>query len=452
MSHRSGETEDATIADLAVATNCGQIKAGAPARSDRVAKYNQLLRIEQELGEAAEYLRRPGLPRESERMKLPRPGPGRARPRSRSWRSCSCSCSRRARTSPSGAGSVPPSTTSTCCANRTDKLETEAQPVAVAAEVERMAREQFGMGVPGRAGLHIVSRSTTPPGRPTTTVPRSLVTELRFPSRSFVSRCGVPTADQATAADVAALTELLGRAPRAGFEVVVRGADGDPIVIRNAPLLDDGTPMPTRYWLVDRKVSAQVSRLESAGGVRAAEAAVDPEAVARRARALRPRTRSRRCRPTTRSAPHGGVGGTRRGVKCLHAHYAYYLAGGDDPVGRWVEEHLHVSRVAAVDIGTNSTRLLVADLDGNGRDAKLLPSTTHPDHPARSGRRREADAARPTRSSAPSTMLRDYRSVIDDLGVAQGPRRPRPARRATRRTATTSSTRPSRFSVCARSC
>ncbi len=55
MSHRSGETEDATIADLAVATNCGQIKTGAPARSDRVAKYNQLLRIEAELGDTAEY-------------------------------------------------------------------------------------------------------------------------------------------------------------------------------------------------------------------------------------------------------------------------------------------------------------------------------------------------------------------------------------------------------------
>jgi len=55
MSHRSGETEDATIADLAVATGCGQIKAGAPARSDRTAKYNQLLRIEEDLGEAAEY-------------------------------------------------------------------------------------------------------------------------------------------------------------------------------------------------------------------------------------------------------------------------------------------------------------------------------------------------------------------------------------------------------------
>ena len=55
MSHRSGETEDVTIADLAVATNCGQIKTGAPARSDRVAKYNQLLRIEAELGEGAAY-------------------------------------------------------------------------------------------------------------------------------------------------------------------------------------------------------------------------------------------------------------------------------------------------------------------------------------------------------------------------------------------------------------
>jgi len=55
MSHRSGETEDTTIADLAVATNCGQIKTGAPARSDRVAKYNQLLRIEEALGEAAAY-------------------------------------------------------------------------------------------------------------------------------------------------------------------------------------------------------------------------------------------------------------------------------------------------------------------------------------------------------------------------------------------------------------
>ena len=58
MSHRSGETEDATIADLAVALNCGQIKTGSASRSDRMAKYNQLLRIEEELGSQAVYLRK----------------------------------------------------------------------------------------------------------------------------------------------------------------------------------------------------------------------------------------------------------------------------------------------------------------------------------------------------------------------------------------------------------
>src|SRR5262249_57611735 len=61
MSHRSGETEDATIADLAVATNCGQIKTGSLARSDRTAKYNQLLRIEEELGPQARYAGRGAL-------------------------------------------------------------------------------------------------------------------------------------------------------------------------------------------------------------------------------------------------------------------------------------------------------------------------------------------------------------------------------------------------------
>jgi enolase len=61
MSHRSGETEDATIADLAVATNCGQIKTGSLARSDRTAKYNQLLRIEEELGAQARYAGRAAL-------------------------------------------------------------------------------------------------------------------------------------------------------------------------------------------------------------------------------------------------------------------------------------------------------------------------------------------------------------------------------------------------------
>ena len=63
LSHRSGETEDTTIADIAVAVNAGQIKTGAPARSERVAKYNQLLRIEEDLGEAAEYAGAAAFPR-----------------------------------------------------------------------------------------------------------------------------------------------------------------------------------------------------------------------------------------------------------------------------------------------------------------------------------------------------------------------------------------------------
>ncbi|HEX9467334.1 MAG TPA: DUF501 domain-containing protein [Acidimicrobiia bacterium] len=140
--------------------------------------------------------------------------------------------------------------------------------------------------------------------------------------------------------DVATVTELLGRVPIAAFEVVVRDAGGTPVVVRNAPLTDDGTPMPTRYWLVDRDLTIAIARLEAAGGVREAEAAIDPgtlraahEAYAReRDAALPPRHDGPR--------PHGGVAGTRMGVKCLHAHYAYLLAGGDDPVGRWVAGRL----------------------------------------------------------------------------------------------------------------
>src|SRR5437763_1504323 len=68
--------------------------------------------------------------------------------------------------------------------------------------------------------------------------------------------------------EVATVTRLLGRKPRSRFDVVVRGVAGGPVVIRNEPLLDDGTPMPTRYWLVDAELSAKVRRLEPVGGVR----------------------------------------------------------------------------------------------------------------------------------------------------------------------------------------
>jgi uncharacterized protein len=134
--------------------------------------------------------------------------------------------------------------------------------------------------------------------------------------------------------------ELLGREPQGKFEVVVRDADGDPVVLRNDPLLDDGTPMPTRYWLIGKEIVAAVGRLEAAGGVRAAEAAIDPAEIAA-AHARYASERDAALPPGyTGPRPSGGVGGTRQGVKCLHAHYGWYLAGGDDPVGRWVAERI----------------------------------------------------------------------------------------------------------------
>jgi hypothetical protein len=140
--------------------------------------------------------------------------------------------------------------------------------------------------------------------------------------------------------DTATVTRLLGRSPRGRFEVVVRDTAGEPVVICNEPLLEDGTPMPTRYWLVGAELSDEVSRLESTGGVRQAEAAVDATALADAHR--RYAAEREAAIPSGHSGPRpsGGVGGTRRGVKCLHAHYAWHLAGGDDPVGRWVEAQL----------------------------------------------------------------------------------------------------------------
>jgi uncharacterized protein len=141
-------------------------------------------------------------------------------------------------------------------------------------------------------------------------------------------------------ADLAAVEALLGRRVQGDFEVVVRHDDGSPVVLRNAPLLHDGTPMPTRYWLVGEPERTVVSRLEAAGGVRQAEAEIDPSDLA----AAHERYASERDAviPAGHSGPRpsGGVGGTRIGVKCLHAHYAWHLAGGDDPVGRWVADRL----------------------------------------------------------------------------------------------------------------
>ena len=120
----------------------------------------------------------------------------------------------------------------------------------------------------------------------------------------------------------------------------MRNPSGDPAVIRNAPILDDGRPMPTRYWLVEEGLRRLVGRLESEGGVRAAEAAVDAGELAEAHARYAAERDAAIPAGHTGPRPSAGVGGTRRGVKCLHAHYAWHLAGGDDPVGRWVAERL----------------------------------------------------------------------------------------------------------------
>jgi hypothetical protein len=119
----------------------------------------------------------------------------------------------------------------------------------------------------------------------------------------------------ATDEDVHAVTLMLGRPPRADFDVVVRRANGTPVVIRNAPLLADGTPMPTRYWLVDPDLTRRVSTLESRGGCREAEASVEAEAVARTHRAYAAERDAALPSGHAGPRPSGGVGGTARGVE-----------------------------------------------------------------------------------------------------------------------------------------
>lgn len=144
----------------------------------------------------------------------------------------------------------------------------------------------------------------------------------------------------ATSQDIARVTELLGRQPQGDFEVVVRDIYGDIVVVKNAPLLFDGTPMPTRFWLVGAKLHLLVSRLESAGCINLAESEVDADELAQTHLRYAVERDSQISASHSGPRPHGGVAGTRTGVKCLHAHYAHWLAGGNDVVGAWVARRL----------------------------------------------------------------------------------------------------------------
>lgn len=152
------------------------------------------------------------------------------------------------------------------------------------------------------------------------------------------------------------VAELIGRAPAGAFEVVVRTDAGAPAVIANEPFLVDGTPMPTRYWLVDPYLREAVSRIESEGGVRRAEEEVGMARIAE----LHARYAEERDEliPADHRGPRpsGGVGGTRQGVKCLHAHLAWWLAGGSDAVGEWTADRLGLHSSRCSDAGASSVR------------------------------------------------------------------------------------------------
>ncbi len=126
--------------------------------------------------------------------------------------------------------------------------------------------------------------------------------------------------------------------------MVVRDEEGGPMVIANEPFLRDGTPMPTRYWLVDPQLRVRVGQLEAGGGVREAAAQVDVTDLADAHRRYAAERDALIPADWNGPRPSGGVGGTRQGVKCLHAHVAWWLAGGEDPVGVWVAQRLELSR------------------------------------------------------------------------------------------------------------
>jgi hypothetical protein len=140
--------------------------------------------------------------------------------------------------------------------------------------------------------------------------------------------------------DRAAVTERLGREPRGDWEVAARDVEGRPTVIRNAPFLEDGTPMPTLYWLIDPDLVRRIGTLESLGGVRRAEAELDAGSIADAHRRYAAERDAAIPPGHVGPRPSGGVGGTARGVKCLHTHYAWFLVGGEDPVGSWVHDAL----------------------------------------------------------------------------------------------------------------
>jgi exopolyphosphatase/guanosine-5'-triphosphate,3'-diphosphate pyrophosphatase len=180
----------------------------------------------------------------------------------------------------------------------------------------------------------------------------------------------MPTAQRELRADdLAAVRDQLGREPTTPFTVVARCTAGHPLVIRNVPIDAAGDPFPTTYWLTCPDAVKAISRIESEGWIaRLNERMTDDGGFRASVEAAHDAYAADRATDLTAARAWGGVAGTSIGIKCLHAHYAYRLAGGDDPVGAWVAERIEPvhadqrhGRVAAIDQGTNSIRLLVVE-------------------------------------------------------------------------------------------
>lgn len=138
------------------------------------------------------------------------------------------------------------------------------------------------------------------------------------------------------------VAELLGRDPMGPYEIALRRTDGSPVILRNGAWLDDGRPMPTRYWLADKALVKAVGKLESTGAITIAENEIPADAIAATHSAAEAERDELVPESHEGPAPSGGVGGTRQGIKCLHAHYANYLMGADDVVGEWVQSRLEI--------------------------------------------------------------------------------------------------------------
>lgn len=144
------------------------------------------------------------------------------------------------------------------------------------------------------------------------------------------------------ARDNEVLALQIGRPLRARSIVLRRCSLGLPIVVEVPPILDTGEPFPTRYWLACPLAHRRIARIEGRGGVRAAQAKVASDRAVGdaldAAHVRYARERDALLPPDAAPRPTGGVGGSSGGVKCLHAHYADFAAGNDNPIGRDVYE------------------------------------------------------------------------------------------------------------------